>query len=205
MAARRWVEPVTLEGDFVRLEPLTLQHVPALTEVGLDAELWRWTVTQVRTPGDIRAYVESALAAAADGTEVPFATVEQTSGRAIGSTRFLAIEPAHRRLEIGYTWVAGPWQRTAINTEAKLLMLRHAFGVLGALRVEFKTDSLNEPSRAALRGIGATEEGTLRNHMVTESGRRRHSVYYSVIDEEWPHVQRHLEARLARHAGSAPA
>lgn len=202
MAARRWVEPVVLEGDVVRLEPLTLGHVPALTEVGLDAELWRWTLTQLRSPGDIRSYVESALAAATDGAEVPFATVEQASGRAIGSTRFMSIEAAHRRLEIGYTWVARAWQRSAVNTEAKLLLLRHAFGVLGALRVEFKTDSLNEPSRTALLGIGATEEGTLRNHMVTESGRKRHSVYYSVIDEEWPRVQRHLEARLARHAVS---
>jgi RimJ/RimL family protein N-acetyltransferase len=203
VSSRRWVEPVVLEGRVVRLEPLALDHVPGLTEVGLDAELWRWTLTQVRTPGEMRAYVERAIAAAEQGEEVPFATVAVASGRPIGSTRFMSIDAGHRRLEIGSTWIASAWQRSAVNTEAKLLMLRHAFNALGALRVEFKTDSLNERSRAALTGIGAVEEGTLRNHMVTESGRRRHSVYYSVIEEEWPRVRQRLEARLERSAGSA--
>jgi RimJ/RimL family protein N-acetyltransferase len=182
----------------VRLEPLSLEHVPALTAVGLDAELWRWTLATVQTPGDMRAYVERALRAAADGSEVPFATVERATGTVIGSTRYLNIEPNHRRLEIGYTWIASPWQRSAVNTEQKLLLLAHAFNALGALRVEFKTDSLNERSRRALLGIGATEEGTLRNHMLTDTGRRRHSVYFSVIEEEWPRVRMHLEHRLAR-------
>lgn len=198
MTARRWVEPVVLEGEVVRLEPLSLEHLPGLTEVGLDAGLWRWTLSELRTPGDMRAYIDSALGAAATGDEVPFATVERSTGRPIGSTRFMSIVPGHRRLEIGSTWIAPAWQRSAVNSEAKLLMLRHAFGPLGALRVEFKTDSLNEGSRAALRAIGATEEGTLRNHMVTDAGRRRHSVYFSVIVEDWPRVQRDLEARLAR-------
>ncbi len=189
-----------MEGAVARLEPLTLDHVAGLTEVGLDAEIWRWTLSAVTTPGEMRTLVESALAAAAAGTEVPFVTVEVATGRVIGSTRFLSIDAQHRRVEIGYTWVAPPWQRTALNTEAKLLMLRHAFDTLGALRVEFKTDSLNERSRAALAGIGATEEGTLRNHMVTDTGRRRHSVYFSVIEEEWPRVRMHLEARLNRLA-----
>lgn len=198
MAGRPWVEPVTLEGSVARLEPLTLEHLSGLTNVGLDGELWRWTLAVNQTPGDMRAYVEAALAAAAAGTEVPFATIERSSGRVIGSTRYLSIEPYHRRLEIGYTWIAPAWQRTAVNTEAKLLMLTHAFNVLGALRVEFKTDSLNARSRAALLGIGATEEGTMRNHLVTDSGRRRHSVYFSVIEEEWPRVRQHLESRLAR-------
>lgn len=192
-----WVEPLTLEGTVVRLEPLSLEHIPGLTAVGLDAELWRWTLSTIQTPGDMRAYVEKALSAAADGSEVPFATVERGSGRVVGSTRYLNIEPHHRRLEIGYTWIAPPWQRSAVNTEAKLLMLAHAFNVLGALRVEFKTDSLNDRSRRALLGIGATEEGTLRNHMLTDSGRRRHTVYFSVIEEEWPRVRMHLEQRLA--------
>ena len=129
---------------------------------------------------------------------MPFATVERESDRVVGSTRYLSIDAHHRRLEIGYTWIAPAWQRTAVNTEAKLLQLRHAFDSLAALRVEFKTDSLNDKSRAALRGIGAVEEGTMRNHMVTDSGRRRHSVYFSVIEEEWPRVRQHLEARLAR-------
>jgi hypothetical protein len=123
----------------------------------------------------------------------------------IGSTRFLSIDPHHRRLEIGYTWIAPAWQRTAVNTEAKLLMLTHAFNVLGALRVEFKTDSLNEKSRQALLGIGAKEEGTLRNHMVTDTGRRRHSVYFGVIEEEWPQVRQHLESRRARINAQAQA
>ena len=182
----------------VRLEPLSLEHLPGLTAIGLDAELWRWTLAAIQTPGDMRAYVEAALTAAAEGTEVPFATVERSSGRVIGSSRYLSIEPRHRRLEIGYTWIAAPWQHTAVNTEAKLLMLAHAFNALGALRVEFKTDALNEASRRALLGIGASEEGTLRNHMLTETGRRRHSVYFSVIEEEWPRVRMHLEQRLAR-------
>jgi len=203
MPNRRWVEPVVLEGDVVRLEPLSLDHLAGLTEVGLEAELWRWTLSQVSTPGDMRAYVETALAFAAEGSQVPFATVERATGRAIGSTRYMSIEPYHRRLEIGSTWLATPWQRSAANSEAKLLMLRHAFAVLGALRVEFKTDSLNDRSRTALLGIGATEEGILRNHMITDTGRRRHSVYFSVIEEEWPRVRQLLEARLARYQRAA--
>jgi RimJ/RimL family protein N-acetyltransferase len=198
VAGRLWVEPVTLEGSVVRLEPLSLGHLAGLTEVGLDIEIWRWMLTFVQTPGEMRAYVERALAAAADGREVPFATIERASGRVVGSTRFLSIEPQFRRIEIGHTWLAPGWQRTAINTEAKLLLLEHAFNTLGALRVEFKTDSLNERSRRALLGIGAIEEGTMRNHMVTDSGRRRHSVYFSVIEEEWPQVRQRLESRLSR-------
>lgn len=198
MVGRPWVEPVTLEGSVVRLEPLTSGHLPGLTSVGLEGELWRWTVNVNQSPGDMRAYVDVALAAAASGAEVPFATIVRSSGRVVGSTRYLSIDAHHRRLEIGYTWIAPAWQRTGVNTEAKLLMLTHAFNTLGALRVEFKTDSLNEKSRSALLGIGAREEGTMRNHMVTDSGRRRHSVYFSVIEEEWPQVRQHLESRLAR-------
>lgn len=198
MTGRPWVEPVTLEGSVARLEPLSLGHLPGLTAIGLDADIWRWMPSAVQTPGEMRAYVEKALAARDGGTEVPYATIEASSGRVIGGTRYLNIEAHHRRVEIGYTWIAPAWQRTAVNTEAKLLMLTHAFNALGALRVEFKTDSLNEKSRTALLGIGATEEGTLRSHMVTDSGRRRHSVYFSVIEEEWPQIRQHLEARLAR-------
>lgn len=198
IAGRPWVEPVTLEGSVVRLEPLTVEHLSGLISSGLEGELWRWTLSANQTPGEMRGYVEAALAAAAAGTEAPFATVERSCGRVIGSTRYLSIDAHHRRLEIGYTWINPAWQRTAVNTEAKLLMLTHAFNVLGALRVEFKTDSLNERSRGALLGIGATEEGTMRNHMVTDSGRRRHSVYFSVIEEEWPRVRQHLESRLTR-------
>ncbi|MDQ3937900.1 MAG: GNAT family N-acetyltransferase [Chloroflexota bacterium] len=194
--APAWVQPLTLQGSFVRLEPLSVDHVAGLIEVGLDPELWRWTLSRIGQPSDMRAYVDAALEAAATGVEVPFATIERASGRPVGSTRYLALEPRHRRLEIGYSWVAPPWQRTAINTEAKLLMLRHAFEELGCIRVEFKTDSLNEQSRRALSGIGATEEGTLRNHMISQRGRRRHTVYFSIIAEEWPRVRAHLETRL---------
>lgn len=200
MATRHWVEPVVLEGQWVRLEPLSLDHVAGLTDVGLDAEIWRWMPLAVTTPGEMRALVETALTDAADGSQVPFATVERASNRVVGSTRYLNIDATNRRLEIGWTWISPRWQRSAINTEAKLLMMRHAFDTLGALRVEFKTDSLNERSRNAIVGIGATEEGTLRNHMIAQGGRRRHSSYYSVIEEEWPRVKQHLEARLARHA-----
>jgi RimJ/RimL family protein N-acetyltransferase len=194
----RWVEPVTLEGDSVRLEPLSLDHVPGLTEIGLDPDVWRWLLAPWESQDDMRRWVEEALAEQAEGREVPFATVERTSGRVVGSSRFLSIVPAHRRLEIGYTWIGSAWQRTAVNSEAKLLMLGHAFETLGAMRVEFKTDSLNGPSRRALAGIGATEEGTFRNHMLVHGGRRRHSTYFSVVDDEWPRVRAHLEARIAR-------
>jgi RimJ/RimL family protein N-acetyltransferase len=198
-----WVEPAVLEGSVVRLEPLSLDHLPGLISVGLDADIWRWMPVAIQTPGDMRTYVETALEGRDSGREMPFATVEVASGRVIGGTRYLNIEPAHRRLEIGYTWLAPAWQRTAANTEQKLLMLGHAFNDLGALRVEFKTDSLNEKSRTALLGIGATEEGTMRNHMITQGGRRRHSVYFSVVEEDWPQVRQHLEARIARIRAAA--
>lgn len=192
-----WSTPVTLQGRFVRLEPLSVDHLAGLAEVGLDARIWQWMPSPMSTIDDLRRFIEDALAAAATGRELPFATVERGSGRAVGSTRYLNIEPAHRRLEIGYTWLAPAWQRTAVNTEAKLLLLGHAFDSLGALRVEFKTDSRNEGSRRALRGIGATEEGTLRSHMDVHAG-RRDSVYFSVIAQEWPAVRRELEERLLR-------
>jgi RimJ/RimL family protein N-acetyltransferase len=198
VSSRPWVEPVVLEGSVVRLEPLSLDHLPGLIEVGLDSDIWRWMPVSIQTPGDMRTYVETALAGRQQGREMPFATLERSSGRVVGGTRYLNIEPVHRRLEIGYTWIAPAWQHTAVNTEAKLLMLGHAFNTLGALRVEFKTDSLNEKSRTALLGIGAKEEGTMRNHMVAQGGRRRHSVYFSVIEEEWPQIRQHLESRLAR-------
>lgn len=193
-----WFAPVTLEGRFVRLEPLSRDHVEQLVEIGRDPSLWLWTLGQNHSDDEMRAYIEAAFAAQATQREVPFVTVERESGRVIGSTRYLNIDPYHRRLEIGYTWVAAPWQRSPINSEAKLLQLTDAFERLGALRVEFKTDSLNEKSRTALLGIGATFEGIFRNHMLTDTGRRRHSAYYSIIDEEWPAVRHHLEQRVAR-------
>jgi RimJ/RimL family protein N-acetyltransferase len=166
--------------------------------VGLDEEIWRVTTTNIRTPEHMRAYIEAALKEQAQGTALPVATVDKSSGRVVGSTRFGNIDRINRRVEIGWTWVAREYQRTPVNTEAKYLMLSHAFETLGCLRVEFKTDSLNEKSRAALARIGAKEEGIFRNHMITDSGRIRHSVYFSIIDTEWPAVKADLKEKLAR-------
>src|SRR3989454_7040306 len=194
------VEPVTLEGKHVRLEPLSLAHHTALCDAGLDEDVWRWIAAPVRTPEEMRAYIETALAEQAAGAALPFATVERASGRAVGSTRYGNIDRSNRRVEIGWTWIARPWQRTAVNTEAKYLMLRHAFETLGCIRVELKTDVLNEASRAALRRLGAKEEGVLRRHMITATGRIRDTVYYSILDSEWPAVKAMLEAKLAQPA-----
>ncbi len=192
------VEPVTLEGRNIRLEPLSLEHHAQLCEVGLDDELWRWIPIAVRTADEMRAYVETALQEQAAGTALPFATIEKASDRAIGSTRFGNIDRANRHVEIGWTWLGRKWQRTAANTEAKYLMLGHAFETWGCLRVEFKTDSLNQRSRAALLRIGAKEEGIFRNHVITWTGRLRHSAYYSIIASEWPAVKPHLQDKLHR-------
>lgn len=191
---------VVLEGARVRLEPLAPAHLPALVEVGLDAELWRWTVARVRTPDEMRSYVEAALEEQRQGRALPFATVERGSGRVVGSTRFGNIDRANRRVEIGWSWIAPPWQRTAVNTEAKYLMLRYAFERLGCIRVELKTDALNEHSRAAIRRLGAVEEGILRRHTITADGRVRDTVYYGILDSEWPEVRERLEARLGGEA-----
>lgn len=199
MAKEMIVAPVTLEGRHVRLEPLTKAHLAGLVEVGLDEELWRWIPTAVRTREEMAAYIENALKEQELGVSLPFAFLEKASGRAIGSTRYGNIERKHHRVEIGWTWVAREWQRTAINTEAKYLLLKHAFESLGCMRVELKTDSLNEKSRNAILRIGAKEEGIFRNHMITESGRIRHTVYFSIIDSEWLAVKTRLEAKLNSH------
>lgn len=192
--------PVTLSGRFVRLEPLSLEHVAPLYAAASDQELWRWTTTQIASMEDMRTYVETALAAQEAGTALPFATLDASSGGIIGSTRFANIDRANRRAEIGWTWLRGDRQRTGCNTEAKYLMLSHAFDVLGCIRVELKTDALNEKSRAAIRRIGGVEEGILRAHMVTASGRLRDTVYYSILEHEWPVVRARLEEMLRRDA-----
>jgi len=197
MAAEMRVTPVTLEGRHVRLEPLAKAHLEGLAEVGLDEELWRWIPTAVRTREEMAAYIETALQEQERGVSLPFAILEKATGRAIGSSRYGNIDRTHHRVEIGWTWVAREWQRTAMNTEAKYLLLKHAFESLGCVRVELKTDSLNEKSRAAILRIGAKEEGIFRNHMITASGRIRHSAYYSIIDSEWPAVKARLEAKLS--------
>ena len=190
--------PITLTGDAVRLEPLSLDHHPALCQIGLEPGIWRWTTIQIATPEDMRRYIEDALRSWEAGAALPFATVDRVSGRVAGTTRYGNIDPANRKLEIGWTFVAPAWQRTRINTEAKYLMLRYAFETLGCVRVEFKTDALNETSRRAIARIGAREEGTLRHHMICADGRFRDSVYFSVIEPEWPGVKAALESNLQR-------
>jgi RimJ/RimL family protein N-acetyltransferase len=193
------IEPVTLEGRLVRLEPLSLDHTSALCEVGLDPDIWKFTLVMISNEEDMRRYVETALQAQAEGTAIPFATIEKGSGRVAGSTRFGSIDKNHKRVEIGWTWLGKEFQRTPLNTEAKYLMLKHAFETWGCNRVEFKTDVLNENSRNALRRIGAKEEGILRRHMINATGRARDSVYYSVLDSEWNDVKRLLEQKLLAH------
>jgi RimJ/RimL family protein N-acetyltransferase len=197
------VEPVTLEGDVVRLEPLADRHLPALAEVGFEPAIWRWTLARITNAAELAAWAGTAMRAADAGTELPFATVERASGRAIGSTRFLNIERQHHRVEVGWTWVAPAWQRTAVNSEAKLLMLEHAFERLGCNRVEFKTDALNERSRTAMLGIGCVFEGIFRQHMVMPGGRLRDTAWYSIVAPEWPDVKAHILERLARHGKAA--
>ena len=189
--------PVTLDGKFVRMEPMLMGHLDALCKIGLDERLWSVTMTLVKTREDMKKYIETALKEQSEGKSLPFVTVLKSENIVVGSSRFGNIDRANKRMEIGWTWVGVPWQRSVVNTEAKLLMLTHAFETLGCIRVEFKTDKLNDKSRAALARIGAKEEGVFRNHqIVPHSGRIRDSVYFSVIDKEWGDVKSKLAARL---------
>ena len=192
------IRPVVLTGRLVQLEPLSLDQVDGLCRHGLDPQLWRWIPSPVGTPDEMRAYVEAALADQARGVALPFVIRDRSSGQIVGNTRFGNIAAADRRLEIGWTWVAASHQRTGVNTEAKTLLLTHAFEALGAHRVELKTDALNEKSRNAIARIGAVQEGIFRRHMICASGRVRDTVYFSIIDSEWPAVKARLAA-LARH------
>jgi RimJ/RimL family protein N-acetyltransferase len=196
MAGEMVVTPVAIEGRHVRLEPLSKAHLEGLARVGLDEELWRWIPAPVRTVEELAGYIDTALEEQKRGVSLPFALMERATGRAIGSTRYGNIDRTHHRVEIGWTWVAREWQRSAVNTEAKYLLLRHAFETLRCIRVELKTDSLNEKSRAAILRIGAKEEGIFRNHMITASGRIRHTIYFSIVDSEWPAVKARLESML---------
>jgi RimJ/RimL family protein N-acetyltransferase len=172
-------------------------HIEALMRAGSDPETWQWyPVAPLLGVDAMRAHVEKALAEREAGRLLPFVILERSSGEVLGSTRFMAIEAAHRRLEIGATWLKPSARGTRVNPEAKLLLLQYAFETLGCVRVEFKTDALNARSRAALLKLGAKEEGTLRNHMITASGRLRDSVYFSILPEEWPALRAGLQARL---------
>lgn len=197
--ARMDIQPVTLEGRHVRLEPLDLsRHWDGLRAIGLASELWRFTAAKVATEADLRRYFEKALEDQARGSALVFATVQRDSGRVAGSTRFGSIVTEHRRVEIGWTWLGLEFQRSALNTEAKFLMLRHAFETWGCMRVEFKTSSTNLKSQAAMRRLGLVEEGTFRKWMFNEDGTIRDSVWFSCVDDDWPAMKARLEGMLAR-------
>lgn len=196
--------PPTLESEKVRLEPLTMEHLPELCRVGLDAELWRWyTIAPVTTTEAMRAYVELLLRQQAEGVSILFVTRDRESGRVVGGTRFLNIEPERRKVEIGSTWIAREWQRTHVNTHAKLLMLTYAFETLGCVRVELRTDALNAQSRAAIGRLGASLDGVFRKHARTDSGRWRDTAVFSILDDEWQRVKAGLEAKVARPGGTS--
>ena len=192
------VTPLTLEGSVVRLEPVRHEHADLFWHAAQDAldDLFRWIPYSMKTPEDFQRFVAKAFEEQERGESVVFATVERSSGQVIGSTRFMNIDRANRRVEIGSTWIAPAWQRTAVNTEAKYLMLRHAFETWPCLRVELKTDALNQRSRNAILRLGAKEEGTLRKHLVTWTGRIRDTVYFSMLDTEWPQVRARLEEQM---------
>ena len=190
--------PLSLEGFIVRLEPLRRDHAALFWDVAkndLD-DIFRWIPYAMKTRDDFEKLVDKAFAEQERGESVVFATLERKSGKTVGSTRFMNIDRANKRVEIGSTWIAPAWQRTAVNTEAKYLMLRHAFEVWGCIRVELKTDGLNEKSRNAILRIGAKEEGTLRRHLVTSTGRVRDTVYFSILDSEWAEAKARLESKL---------
>jgi N-acetyltransferase len=194
-----WVQPVTLTGRHVRLEPMTVAHTAALAEIGVGQNFWDFMLYgNMDTPEDMRNWISDILSRAEKGTDLPFVATQLASGRVAGATRYLNIMPKDRGLEIGGTWYGPEFQRTVVNTECKYLLLRHAFETLGCIRVQLKTDLRNERSQKAIERIGAVKEGTLRNHMILPDGRYRHSVFYSILDTEWPQVKKRLEEMLER-------
>jgi RimJ/RimL family protein N-acetyltransferase len=191
-------EPVVLEGAHVRLEPLQPQHAADLAQAGADAEVWRWMpVPAPAGEAEMRAVVGALVERAAAGVQFPFAQVEVATGRAVGATSYLDLALDDGRIEIGWTWLGRPWWRTAINTEAKLLLLGHAFDTLQLNRVALKTDVRNERSQAAIARIGGVREGVLRAHMIRPDGSLRDTVYFSILSPEWPETRRRLRARLS--------
>jgi len=188
----------TLEGAYVRLEPLRSEHAPMLWEIAKDhlQELFQWIPYRLESLEDFREFNRHVLDEQQRGLTVPFATFERSSRQIAGTTRFMNMDLANRKVEIGSTWIAPRWQRTVVNTEAKYLMMRHAFETWGCLRVELKTDSRIQRSREAILRLGAKEEGTLRKHMLTWDNRQRDSVYFSILDTEWPGVKKRLERKM---------
>ena len=190
------VEPITLKGERVILEPMSRSHLDALASIAAEKSIWEFAPEQVNDRDKMGRYLEQALKEQHDGRSLPFVTKLADSGEVVGSTRFGNIDIPNRKVEIGWTWISPNWQRSFVNTEAKLLMLTHAFEVWACIRVEFKTDATNLRSRNAILRLGATEEGTLRQHMITETGRFRDSVYFSILDKEWSSVRERLQVRL---------
>ncbi len=192
-----YTTPVTLEGRHVRLEPLTLAHVPGLAAVGCDERIWKLMLYgDIRTEADMRAWVENLLHRQQQGTDLPFSVIFRETGKVVGATRYMDIRPVHRGLEIGGTWYAMDYQRTAVNTETKYLLLEYAFETLGCIRVQFKADIRNERSWRAIERIGGVREGILRNQYILQDGTYRDSIYYSILDREWPGVKEWLEKML---------
>jgi RimJ/RimL family protein N-acetyltransferase len=193
------VKPVVLTGKHVHLEPMTEEHVPGLAEIGAGQTFWDFMVYgNIKTVDDMRNWVLDLLARAEKGTDLPFVAIHLASGRVAGATRYLNIMPNDRGLEIGGTWYGPEFQRTPVNTECKYLLLRHAFETLGCIRVQLKTDSRNARSQRAIERLGAVKEGVLRNHMILPDGHIRHSVFYSILDTEWPEVKKRLEEMMKR-------
>ncbi|CAN7150163.1 GNAT family protein [Caballeronia sp. LjRoot29] len=192
----RWIDPVTLEGKFVRLVPLEREHQDALASATADGELWKLWYTSVPSPGTITTWMDAALAQRDSDGAQPFTVIDARTGDVVGSTRYMNVEAAHRRLEIGSTWYAKRVQRTAINTEVKLLLLSHAFDTLKTIAVEFRTHFMNRQSRTAIARLGAKEDGILRNHQIGRDGIYRDTVVFSIIESEWPAVRANLRAKL---------
>lgn len=195
-----WAQQVTLQGKYVRLEPMGEQHIRGLSEIGVGQDFWGFMLYgDMKTEADMRHWVLDILDREKKGGDLPFAVVHLASGKIAGATRYLNIMPKDRGLEVGGTWYGKEFQRTAVNTECKYLLLTHAFEVLKAIRVQIKTDSLNVRSQAAIERIGAVKEGVLRNHMILPDGRIRHSVFYSILDSEWTGVKKNLKAMLKKY------
>ncbi len=198
MSANPAISLFSLEGIHVRLDPLRPEHAPLLWEIAKDhlEDLFQWIPYRLCSLEDFQEFNHQVLEEQERGMTIPFATFERNSNQIVGATRFMTMDLANRRVEIGSTWIAPRWQRTVVNTEAKYLMLCQAFETWKCMRVELKTDALNERSRQAILRLGAKEEGTLRKHMVAWNGRQRDSVYFSILDTEWPEVKARLEERL---------
>ncbi len=192
--------PTTLQGQRILLRPLEYSDAAALLHAAVDGELWNLTVTVVPSASTVDSYLKKALDGREAGTVMPFVIVLKDTGEVIGSTRFWKIDPLNRKLEIGSSWISASWQKSFVNTEAKYLMLRHAFEVLDCVRVQFTTDENNQKSRDAILRLGAQQEGIVRHERIMPDGRKRNSVRFSIIDDEWPQVRAHLEQKLAAYA-----